>query len=121
MGEIGEGGLPSSVPFDGVGEIESLGIAFNDMQGALASRTDALEKAVHDQVTANVSLFQARDGLDRAERLAMVGSLAAGGAHEVGNPMGALLAFLDVASRDPGLGQQGQRCLARACDPSAAA
>ena len=37
--EIGEGGLPSSVPFDGVGEIESLGIAFNDMQGALASRT----------------------------------------------------------------------------------
>lgn len=119
--EIGEGGLPSSVPVEGVGEIESLGIAFNDMQGALASRTGALEKAVHDLRTANVSLLQARDGLDRAERLAMVGSLAAGVAHEVGNPMGALLAFLDVASRDPGLGQQGQGCLARACDPSAAA
>jgi len=114
--EIGEGGLPSRVPVEGVGEIEALGAAFNEMQEALASRTGALEKAIHELRTVNESLLQARDGLDRAERLAMVGSLAAGVAHEVGNPMGALIAFLDVASRDPGLGEEGRRCLDRATE-----
>ncbi|HEB89484.1 MAG TPA: HAMP domain-containing histidine kinase [Deltaproteobacteria bacterium] len=114
--EIGEGDLPATVPVEGAGEIEALGSAFNEMQAALTARTGALEKAVRDLRTANASLLQARTGLDRAERLAMVGSLAAGVAHEVGNPMGALLAFLDVASRDPGLGDEGRRCLERAIE-----
>lgn len=122
--EMGDRGLPGSgpgmvpglVPVEGVGEIESLGRAFNEMQNALAARTGSLEKAVLELRSVNADLIQARDGLDRAERLAMVGHLAAGVAHEVGNPMGALLAFLDVASRDTGLGEEGRRCLDRASE-----
>ncbi len=114
--EIGVGSPGITLPVEGIGEIAELGTAFNEMQKALASRTGALEKAVLELRGANASLMQAREGLDRAERLAMVGSLAAGVAHEVGNPMGELLAFLDVAARDEGLGEEGRRCLGRASE-----
>ena len=112
--EVGEGGLPATLRVEGVGEIQELGSAFNEMQASLAARTGALEKAVRELRTVNADLIQAREGLGRAERLAMVGSLAAGVAHEVGNPMGALLGFLDVASRDEGIGPEARHCLQRA-------
>jgi signal transduction histidine kinase len=114
--EMGMGDGLASVPVEGAGEIASLAAAFNDMQAALAARTGSLEKAVEDLRDANVSLLAAREGLDRAERLAMVGTMAAGVAHEVGNPMGAMLAFLDVARRDEGLGPEAKRCLDRASE-----
>lgn len=114
--DLGTGVTSTSVPAEGAEEIARLGTAFNDMQRALALRTNALERAVSELRTTNASLVQAREGLDRAERLALVGSLAAGVAHEVGNPMGALLAFLDLTSRDPGIGEEGRRCLARASE-----
>lgn len=114
--EIGEGDHRVTLAVEGVGEIEELATAFNEMQEALETRTGALEKAVLELRSANANLVQARVGLDRAERLAMVGSLAAGVAHEVGNPMGALLAFLDVVSRDKGLGPEARRCLGRASE-----
>ena len=114
--EMGVQDGPISVPVEGAGEIASLASAFNEMQAALAARTGSLEKAVEDLRHANVNLVAAREGLDRAERLAMVGSMAAGVAHEVGNPMGAMLAFLDVASRDQALGPESKRCLDRASE-----
>ena len=73
------------------------------------ARSDALEKAVVELRGANRDLRQAREGLARAERLAAVGRLAAGVAHEVGNPIGAILALVDLAARDPGLSRRGAR------------
>ncbi len=113
---IGDADVGAGIPVEGVAEIASLAQTFNEMQVDLAARTGALEKAVRDLRTANGNLLQAREGLDRAERLAVVGSLAAGVAHEVGNPMGAMLAFLELAGRDPGLGEEGRRCIARAAE-----
>ena len=68
-----------------------------------ASLPDRHEKAVVDLRASNRDLREVREGLDRAGRLAAVGRLAAGVAHEVGNPMGAMLAFIDLARRDLGL------------------
>jgi len=100
---IGEAGPGARVHVDGVGEVHALELAFNEMSEALELRSHALEKAVSELRSVNQRLQRARDGLDRAERMAAVGHLAAGVAHEVGNPMGAVLAFLDLAQRDGSL------------------
>jgi signal transduction histidine kinase len=86
------------------------------MSEALERRSVALEKAVAELRAVNASLRQARDGLDRAERLAAVGHLAAGVAHEVGNPMGAVLAFLDVVRRDESLSEVSRGHVGRAIE-----
>ncbi len=111
---LGEGVAEVRAPVEGVAETRELGSAFNEMSGALERRSRALEKAVAELRDSNRRLREARAGLDRAERLAAVGRLAAGVAHEVGNPMGAVLAFLELARRAPGLSQHGRECLEKA-------
>jgi signal transduction histidine kinase len=108
------GDLGARANVGGPREVQQLARAFNQMSEALETRTGALEKAVHELRRSNADLRDARAGLDRAERLAAVGRLAAGVAHEVGNPMGAVLAFVELARRDPGLGEEGRALLGRA-------
>ncbi len=59
-------------------------------QGLLAENVRSLEDT-------NRELLLARDQVVRTARLASVGTLAAGIAHEVGNPLGAIIGFVDVA------------------------
>ncbi len=111
---LGEGGFELRLPIEGPRETAEVAAAFNAMSEALERRTSALEKAVADLRDVNTELRIARSGLDRAQRLAAVGRLAAGVAHEVGNPLAAMLAFLGVAERDTQMGDATRSHLARA-------
>lgn len=61
-------------------EIASLGKAFNFMVSSIKERDEQLRKRAQEEIM-------------RQERLAMVGQLAAGVAHEINNPMGGILMF----------------------------
>jgi two-component system, NtrC family, sensor kinase len=61
-------------------EIEALGTAFNEMTAALHERDRELHRQTHAK-------------LMRSDRLAMIGQLAAGVAHEINNPLGSILLF----------------------------
>ena len=75
---VAAGDWAARVPGEGTRETADLADSFNTMTETLEGRTEALEKAVAELRGANRDLRRARAGLDRAERLAAVGSLAAG-------------------------------------------
>src|SRR3989304_5261882 len=74
-------------------EIGSLAASFNTMAARLEDEIRSLERV-------NVDLMTAQEELLRSFPLAAVGRLAAGIAHEIGNPLGALRGYIDILGSD---------------------
>ena len=94
---IAQGPLsPDIVPaIDGPAEIVRLRAAFCEMVARLALQHQDLTRTL-DQLRA------ARDDLIRSEKLATVGKLAAGVAHEVGNPLSAVIGYIEYLRDERG-------------------
>ena len=93
---VAGGALRLEVPRTGTRELDELGNAVQTMTARLRGEEEALRGKVEELTRTTERLREARDQVMRSDRLASVGRLAAGLAHEVGNPLAALLGFEDL-------------------------
>lgn len=90
-------------------ELQALADSVNAMAERLIRDQERLAENVRSLDETNLALVAARTQVIRAARLASTGTLASGIAHELGNPLGALMAYADVArSRALTLGQDAE-------------
>jgi len=94
---IGDGDYHYRIPPMERLELDQIRESVNAMADRLITEQTLLAENVESLDRTNEELVLARDQVVQAARLASVGTLAAGIAHEVGNPLGAIMAFVDVA------------------------
>ncbi|WP_293866201.1 ATP-binding protein [uncultured Alsobacter sp.] len=99
---LGEGDLTQRIPVTSKDEIGTLAVRFNDMagriqeaqetlEGKVEARTQALKQSLED-------LSAAQDRLVQTEKLASLGQLTAGIAHEIKNPLNFVNNFAELST-----------------------
>ncbi len=94
--KVAAGELAHALPEEGPREVAELARDFNAMVEALRTSRGETETTIKTLEETILQLRRTRDDLLHAERMASVGHLAAGMAHEVGNPLGALIGYLGI-------------------------
>jgi two-component system NtrC family sensor kinase len=94
--EFKEGETFFLAPTSGQNEFGKLSRALNLMLRGLEESKAELKTSISSLEKANVELRQAQEEIIRSEKLASIGRLASGIAHEIGNPIGIVLGYLDL-------------------------
>jgi two-component system NtrC family sensor kinase len=84
------------VPEEGATEVARLASSFNAMSEQLKRDRAALVARLHELEATTTELRQAQQQVIHGEKLASVGRLAAGVAHEIGNPLAAILGMVEL-------------------------
>lgn len=93
---VASGARTLRVPRSGARELVELGASVQSMTEKLINEEAALILKVEELTETTTRLKDAQDQLVRSERMASVGRLAAGIAHEIGNPLAALMGMQDL-------------------------
>ena len=98
-GAVARGDLSQKVTTGTRNEIGALGSTFNLMTVRLRESRTRIREQIERLEATNAELARAQSDLVRSEKLASVGRLAAGIAHEVGNPLSSILGLTDVLAK----------------------
>jgi C4-dicarboxylate-specific signal transduction histidine kinase len=110
---VGAGDL-TTVPRDPMPsrELEHLRDAFADMVDRLRAASQALAAQMEEERRMRREVESLQQQVIRQERLAAIGVLLSGIAHELNNPLQAIAGFSEILQRDPDLGPQARTDLA---------
>ncbi|APG25380.1 sensor histidine kinase [Syntrophotalea acetylenica] len=97
---VAGGNLEEKVSEEGPAEIASLARSFNFMLETLRDSRRCTDEHIRSLQQANREIKETRDALLRSEKMASIGHLAAGMAHELGNPLSALIGYMEVLKMD---------------------
>jgi len=98
--KISEGDFSQKIEVTSKNEIGQLISSFNRMIERLKENQENLDNHLKSLESANKQLKQAQEELIRTEKLASIGRFAAGVAHEVGNPLGAILGYASILQKN---------------------
>lgn len=98
------------------GELRRVGSALTTMLKRIDQDRDTLRKTVDSLELANERLRKTRQEMVRTEKLASVGRLAAGLAHEIGNPLGVVIGYLELLRAEPLSAEENELFIQRSTD-----
>ena len=93
---IAAGDFGQQVVVEGPRELTELAGALTTLSTSLRSYRENSQNQLDELEAANEELKSVQDELVRTEKLAGIGRLAAGIAHEVGNPLAAVVGYVDI-------------------------
>jgi len=112
-GKIRDGDFDQKIDVTAKNEIGQLMQSFNQMAEKLGENKRRLEDHIHNLEITNKRLKRAQEDLLISEKLASIGRLAAGVAHEVGNPLGAILGYTKILQEGMDSHEEGLSYLRR--------
>ncbi|MBX3202926.1 MAG: HAMP domain-containing histidine kinase [Labilithrix sp.] len=93
---VASGARDLALPRSGAREVAELGSSVRAMTARLLKEEQALRSKVDELTTTTRHLGETREQLAGSEHMASVGKLAAGVAHEIGNPIAAIMGMHDL-------------------------
>lgn len=97
---VANGARTFDLPNVGAREVADLGASVRSMAARLLSDENAMRNKVEELTNTTRRLSETREQLMGSERMASVGKLAAGVAHEIGNPIAAIMGMHDLMDDD---------------------
>ena len=96
---ISKGIFPEDINIGRIAEINQLYDALGNMHSEIENKKTELERNIHDLEAANKTILKTQKELIASEKLASLGRLSAGVAHEIGNPLSAINGYVEILKK----------------------